>query len=271
MDSAAALGELESQGAAEAAAGEEGGAAEGEPGAEAGAEPGAAAGDAESGTEAGEAEPGEQAEPEPAKGPVKFTPEQQKVFDARLGKEVGKRKAAEEKLTALEAELATAKSVADETQVQAAQKLQVLSEYLKPGEAQVLASDDQMAAFEDWATENWDGFEAPEGGKSYTAAQIRKRYQEVQREHARIGRQADEIRTRARKDMLADLHEGRAAKAARLKAEAALKSRVPAKPGTPVEPKPAAGLKSGDRPNPEAVFEKKGKNRDAAAEALGMM
>jgi hypothetical protein len=273
MDAAKALSELYEQDAGTTAEGAKGEGEDAATGAEAGETTETPAENAEEGAEATEAKDDENAEPEAdaEKRPAKLTPEQQKIFDARIGKEVGKRKAAEEKAQALEAELAAAKAAADEVQVAAANKLQVLSEYLKAGEAQVLKQDEAMETFLEWASEHWDGYEAPEGGKSYTAAQIRKRYAEVQRDQSRIARTADEIRARARKDMLTDLQEGRAARAARLKAEAALKNRTPAKPGTAVEPKPAAKPKSGDRLSPEAVFEKEGKDKNAAAKALAMM
>jgi hypothetical protein len=244
----------------------------------AGAETGAEAGAEEAGAEAGEEtgaeaeatdETGEQgAEEERA---ARLTPAQQKIFDARLGKEVGKRKAAEEKAAKLEADLASAKAATEETTVDVARTLQVLPEYLKPGEAAVLKQDAELVKFEDWAAEHWDGYESTDGGKSYTAAQVRKRHAEVTREHARIARQADEIRERARKDMQDDIREGRKAKLARQQAETALKNRQPAKPGTPVEPKPAGSARTGERPSPDAIFEKRGKNRQAAAEALGSM
>lgn len=265
MESAQALGNLGM---------EESGAETETAGAETGAETGAEEAGAEAGAETGEeAEQTEETGEQVAEGEraAKLTPAQQKIFDARLGKEVGKRKAAEEKAAKLEADLAAAKAATEETTVDVARTLQVMPEYLKPGEAAVLKQDEAMIAFQDWAADHWDGYEATDGGKSYTAAQVRRRHAEVNREHARIARQADEIRERARRDMQDDIREGRKAKLARQQAEAALKNRQPAKPGTQVEPKPAGSTRTGERPSPDAIFEKQGKNRDAAAEALGSM
>lgn len=260
MESAAVLGAMDAV-AVSAGAGEEAG---GEAGA---AESGAEEAGAEAGDDGGT---DEDAKPEADK-PGKFTPEQQRIFDARLGKEVSKRKLAEEKAAKLEADLTAAQGAADATAAEVARVIQVMPEYLKQGEPEVLKRDAEMSAFEDWAAEHQDGYEAPDGSKSYTAAQIRRRLVDVQREHNRIVRQADDIRERARKEMQMDLQEGRKARAAQAAAAAALKGRQPVKAGAQVEPKPAGTGRGAEKPNPDAVFEKHGKNKNAAAEALGMM
>lgn len=263
MESAEALGKLgEESGETKKETEEQGEEAQATEGTEAEA---AEAGE-EAGEEAEEAEgEGEEAESE---GPVKFTPAQQKVFDKRLGKEVAKRKTLEDKVKALEADLESAKNTQDAGTIDAARSLQVMPEYLKPGEVEVLKRDEQMLAFEDWAADNADGYD--DGKVSYTAAQIRKRLVEVQREHARIARRADEIRERAAREQKEDLLAGRKARMARAAAEAELKKRQPAKAAAPMEAKPAAAAKSG-KPSPDQIFEKKGMNKQAAAEALNMM
>jgi len=237
---------------------------------------GAAAGDEPAKTDAGATD---EPAPEKAEGtegaeagddkPVKFTAEQQEVFDKRLGKEVAKRKTAEEKAAKLEADLATANAAVDQGTVEAARGLAVAPEYLKTGEAEILKKDEQLTAFEDWAAENAEGYE--DGKVTYTAAQIRKRLQEVQREHFRVSMRAETIRERARQEMLEDIREGRKARAAKAAAAEALKNKAPEKQaGAPIEARPAAGAARG-KPSPDQVFEKGGKSKQAAADALGMM
>lgn len=121
-----------------------------------------------------------------------FSPEQQAWLDAQTEAHTTALTEAETKLTEsskrveeLEAELAGAN-----TQPLAIANIDPL--FLADSEADLVKADREMAAFEKWALQNWEGSEAVEAQgniparPAYTAAQVRERYAEIRERRSRL-------------------------------------------------------------------------------------
>lgn len=202
-----------------------------------------------------------------------FSPEQQRIFEGRIGKEVAKREELKSKVAELEAKLAEREGAADEATVEILKAAEIAPEYLPQGGAKVLQQDAEFANFEAWALEHWDEDEVQVGEKTYTKNEVRRRYGEVRRQHDQIAGRAQAIREQAREQMLADLREGRKARLAR----AAVKNVAGKKPGgkpsgmVPVAAAPGRPQKPIENGPSAKRFQESGRTKEAAARELARL
>jgi hypothetical protein len=174
-------------------------------------------GDEDEGDDEGEDE-GEGDDEDEAEGEdgekLKVPPEVQAKIDARIGKEVAKRKEAEESLQAQQKVLLETTQQTRELQTKLAQAeaTQALS---RSGNNTLWLTDDPAAiekrvsdinAFERWAEANRDGYESEDG--SYSAEQIRERLVTLRQERdVEIPRIRESLNARGQMDrMIADVY-----------------------------------------------------------------
>jgi len=222
----AAMSAAFSEGAAAAEA--EGGSSGEEAEAEQSAEAGAAEGQQEAGAEAGAAEDGEDGEE--ADGDVKdgeiqgLSERAREKINRKIAKQVRRRHEAEERAAAVADEAAAAKARAEAAEaalngktVEGAYALGFPPEYLSKDEGQLLTQAQKLGEARAWLLEHFDGYEGDgsEGDPSYTAAQVRRRYAEVDRALQKLSPRAETLRDERTKLMLADLKAGREARLAR--------------------------------------------------------
>jgi hypothetical protein len=198
-----------------------------------------------------------------------FSPDQQKILNERIGKEVAKTKAAQEKTAQLEADLATARQQADTNVAAVAESIGVMPEYLQAGDEKILKQSQEHEQFENWALEHWDGYDDGTG-KTFTAQQIRTRYGEIRRQHDQIAGRAQTIRDRARTMMQQDLQAGRRMRQTREQAERMAKAKKPAVGGL-VTPAPTPPAKKETRGVSVERVERAGGTLDAVARELAKM
>jgi len=202
---------------------------------------------------------------------VKFTPEQQEIFEKRLGKEVGKRKAIETELTEVKAKLIELEAKDAESSSAVAQALALDPSYLNKEDRDIVLRANALEQRQQILLNAWDdGIESDDPSAAKTAKQVRAEYAEVTRELNRISGRANMAYEQAKKIMLSDMAEGRKL---RLSREALAKN----KPSAPTEKKsvlvkPAAKPSAPKRPvaaGPSVErFKKAGATLEAAAAEL---
>lgn len=172
-----------------------------------------------------------------------ITPEAQEKINRRIGKVVGKQKAAEERATAAETELAGLRTklgeleqTRDVTLAAEAVRLGVHPDYLKAEEVTQLKEYDELLGTEAWLLEN------PEGdGEKWTPEKVRKEQARVVQRLRAIGPRMEGLKAERFAQMQADLRLGRAAREAKWSPEAAKKAAAPATPQKiPVPPAASA-------------------------------
>jgi len=188
----------------------------------------AAAGEEEesAGEENGEEEPGtddddsgdENAGEEEDDPEVKKLPDHvQEKINKRISKVVAKQKDAEERAESAEARAVEAEEKLKETETrmsdaerQEAYKLGIHPDYLEKDEREIIKHAEELEQAEDWLFEHLDGYEAEKSDeRSYTAAEIRRRYNQVRRELMKVGARAEGLRSERMKLMLEDMRAGR--------------------------------------------------------------
>lgn len=208
---------------------------------------------------------------------VTFTPEQQKVFDSRLGREVAKRKTEHEKaealttkVTTLEGELTALKSAAEGN-------VPLHPEWVPAADLAAIAEAGRLETEAQRLKRNWQGVENEDPAKAMTAEQVQQEYARVTAELAALRPKADAAWKSGQAQFVADAKLGRKIREDRAKAAELAKSGktdgegrtaatvVPAGQGaagrTPISTPTKRG-QSGER------FDKAGGTREAAEKEL---
>lgn len=161
---------------------------------------------------------------------TRFTPEQQRVFDERLGREVAKRKSIEEERDSAQVKLAEAEQNLTEQAAQVAAALRLDPSYLKPEERSLVMRANELEQRE----EELELLELNPGDKE--PEQVRKDLISVRRELRHIADRANAVYDRAKQQMIADLAEGRKSRTARERASASAGAPAPlrAPVGSPI-------------------------------------
>jgi len=226
------------------------------------------------GAEAGE-KTGEEAEK------TVFTPEQQRIFDTRLAREVAKRKTVEEKQEAalaeaaeLKAKLSEAQGKVDERAAEVAERLRLDPSYLSESDRSLVLRANSLEEREEFLELHTDGIEGDDPKESRTSEQVRRELVQVRQELRKIGERANSAYDRAKQQMLADTSEGRKARQARERALAGAKATPTPKPaaaaGVRAEAAPGAPREE-PRGMSEERFRKAGATREAAEAELARL
>jgi len=174
-------------------------------------------------------------------GRVTFTPEQQAVFDKRLGKEIEKTRLAAEKTAELEG-----KVTALTAQVEGG--LPVHPEWVS---AEDLAAIRQANALEREVAEleaNWDGVQDEDPAKVKPPAEIHKRHARAASELAAIKGRADKAHRESLAQFVADAREGKKVRLAREEAARKAKGARGAGSGEGAERDEALNKGGGSKP-----------------------
>lgn len=230
---------------------------------------------AEDGTESEATATQDESTAETGKERVEFTPDQQRVFNERLGKEVAKRKAEQEKAEAaaskaqsLEGELATLKAAAES-------RIPLHPEWAEKTDLDAIVESNRLEDEVARLKENWNGVEdEKDPTKSMTAQQVQQRYAQAVAELAALKPKAVEAWNKAHQQFLDDARAGRKLRLERAKAaEVAAKGAAATGKTTVV---PAGSGAAGKAVTTPAIrggqsrerFEKLGGTREAAEKEL---
>lgn len=136
-----------------------------------------------------EAEKDEDKEPEDKHSKTEFTPEQQKIFDKRVGKEVAKRKELADKLdattsrsTELEQKLQEAEAALEQARSATPTAPAVAGKYDSVEQAEKRA--DEITGLLEWAADHWDGFGGDDKNPPVAATDIHRAHAKLTKELA---------------------------------------------------------------------------------------
>jgi hypothetical protein len=219
------------------------------------------------------AQPGEDTA-EAGEGRVTFSPEQQEVFNARLGKEVAKRKAEADKADALSTKVSTLEGELNRLKAATEANIPLHPEWTEKPDLDAIVTTNRLEAEVARLKANWRGIENDKDpDQSLTAEQVQQRYAQAAAELAALKPKADEAWRKAHQQFVEDAKLGRQIRAERAKAAAAA--------GKPTTEKPAAVVPAGQgaagRPATSAPtvrgqnrerLEKQGGTREAAEREL---
>lgn len=201
----------------------------------------------ESETEDGEdsenAEDAENSEDDSEEGSV-FTPEQQAIFNKRLGKEIGKRKELEAKVTELEGQNRELSAKLDPAVVNASTSVGVPPEYLTKEEAGTLSEEAKWKQHRDFCRAHPNGYDGKDG--TLTAEQIQDFLNEAMDKLSEVAPEARVIRKTKLRQFTEDAALGRRLRLEKKRAEGAKKAekKLPAKMAAkPAALAPAAKMK----------------------------
>ncbi len=146
-------------------------------------------------------------------------PKTQAILDKRIGKEVGKRKAAEEaressdtRLAEMQAELEGLKTESSREEMEAAFSMGIHPAYAAKPELETLQRHQALERQLLWLEDHEDGYEGPDASGNtveWDEKQVRQFRRQVERQLRSIDLDARDIKKRATKQMLDDLKLGR--------------------------------------------------------------
>ena len=224
------------------------------------------------------AQPGEDTA-EAGEDRVKFSPEQQEVFNQRLGREVAKRKAEADKAEALATKLSTLEGELARLKAATEANIPLHPEWTEKPDLDAIVESNRLEAEVARLKANWRGIEDDDPAKSMTAEQVQQRYAQAAAELAALRPKADTAWKKAHQQFVEDAKLGRQIRAERAKAAAA--AAAAGKPGavkpTAVVPagqgaagRPATSAPAVRGPSRERL-EKAGGTREAAERELAEM